>query len=633
MAGACALARKRLTDFVGGLQQGGTAEKIGAGIKAGMIFGVSAPAKGLVGNASFGGLRMLAEQPLEAGVDYLLSLGRSAATGFTVPTHQFREVVSAMDAEGFKAFGGGIGKGVGTVRQGMAAGRAAVKGLPPGTAFADKIAAYMDEVSLHLAADAQKNGINNPTTKIQSPAARAFVQTAFSAVEAVDRPFFEGAFDMSVYMQAKLGAVRQGLKASDPRFAAEVQRLLAAPTDEMKLRALDDAMYATFKGKPAAAAMIERGRKYVQGLADNGDTAEKRIGGAMLSLAMDVTVPFTGVPTDIVSKAAARTPLGLVSPRMAGGVMDMATGKAGGQAKVARAVAPAAIGSGLLYAGYQLARDGLLTGAPSSSSNERADNLATRGDYSIKIGGQWVDIRTLGPVAIPLLVGADLARKQAKSPDAGVMDMAAAGAGSVGKAVVENSFAQGIKRTIEAAQDPENKAGALFAGAIPVPSILGQVTRAIDDTPREANGVGQRLMARTPLGLLLPAKGTPLGDAPKKSVIERVSPMLGFPTKQDRDTPEMAEVRRLGLSIGMPERKTSVNNKSVEIPREAYGQMLERQGERVIPAIQRLMANPTYQAVDDEEKRRRLRITIDRQRDAARRPIRRDIRALLNAQQ
>ncbi len=631
MAGACVLARKRLTDFVGGLAQGGTAEKIGAGIKAGMIFGVSAPAKGLVGNASFGGLRMLAEQPMEAGVDYLLSLGRSAATGFTVPTHQFREVVSAMDADGFKAFGGGIGKGVGTVRDGMKAGAQAVKGLAPGTPFAEKIAAYIDEISLHLAADAQKNGINNPTTRIQSPAARAFVQTAFAAVEAVDRPFFEGSFDMSVYMQAKLGAVRQGFKKGDPRFEVEVQRLLAAPTDEMKLRALDDAMYATFKGKPAAAAMIERGRKFVQQMADEGDTSGKRVGGMMASLAMDVTVPFTGVPTDIVSKAAARTPLGLVSPRMIGGVIDMAKGKAGGQAAVARAVAPAALGTGMIALGYQWARDGKLTGAPSSSSNERADNSATRGDYSIKVGGQWVDIRTLGPVAIPLLVGADLARKQAKSPEAGAMDMAAAGAGSVGKAVVENSFAQGIKRTIEAAQDPENKMGALAAGAVPIPSLLGQVTRAIDDTPREANGIGQRLMARTPLGLLLPAKGTPLGEAPKKSVVERISPMLGFPTKQDRDTPEMAEVRRLGLSVGMPERKTSINNQSVEIPREVYGKMLDTQGDRVLPAIRRLMADSAYIAVDDEEKKRRLRITIQRQKDAARNPIRRDIRSLLKS--
>ena len=630
MAGACALARKRLTDFVSGLSQGGTAEKVGAGIKAGMIFGVSAPAKGLAGNASFAGLRMLAEQPLEAGVDYLLSLGRSAATGFKVPPHHFREVVNALDMDGLRAFGGGLGKGVATTVGGVKSGVRAVKRLAPGTPFADRIAAFVGEVSLHLSVNPLKNGINNPVTKIQSPAGRAFVQTAFAAVEAVDRPFFEGAFDVSLYMQAKLSAVRQGLKRADPRFEAEVQRLLRSPTDEMKARALDDAIYTTFKGKPAAAQMIERGRKFVQQLADEGETTAQRVGGAAASLAMDVTVPFTGVPTDIVSKAAARTPLGLVSPRMVGGVIDMAKGRAGGQAAVARAVAPAAIGSGMLYIGYQLAREGRLIGGPSSSSNERADNSATRADYSVKLGGQWVDLRTLGPVAIPLLVGADLARKQQKSPDSGAAEMLAAGAGSVGKAVVENSFAQGIKRTIEAAQDPENKAGALLAGAIPIPSILGQVTRAFDDTPREARGIGEKLMARTPLSVLLPAKGTPFGTAPSKSLLERVSPMTGFTVKQDRDTPEMQEVRRLGLSVGLPERTTSVRGQSVEIPREDYAKMLESQGERVLPAIRRLMDSPAYQAVPDEEKKRRLRITIDRQRDAARNPIRRNIAALLN---
>jgi hypothetical protein len=93
----------------------------------------------------------------------------------------------------------------------------------------------------------------------------------------------------------------------------------------------------------------------------------------------------------------------------------------------------------------------------------------------------------------------------------------------------------------------------------------------------------------------------------------------------------MAEVRRLGLSVGMPERKTSINNQSVEIPREVYGKMLDTQGDRVLPAIRRLMADSAYIAVDDEEKKRRLRITIQRQKDAARNPIRRDIRSLLKS--
>ncbi len=630
MAGACVLARKRLTDFVGSLQKAGVAEKAGAGIKAIMLLGISAAAKGFKGNLEFGGARFLAEQPLEAGIDYLVSLGKSASTGFKVPTHEFREVVNGLDWQGAKAYGRGIARGAGDVRAAHRGGMAAAKGLPQGTPWREVVAAYADEASLRLAADAQKIGMNNPTTKIQSPVGRTVVKAAFGAVEAVDRPAFEGALDASLYMQSKLSAVRQGLKSSDPRFDAEVQRLMAAPTDEMLARSMDDAIYVTFKGKSQIAQKLEQARRSLQlAAADPKATTKKRLGSGALSLAMDVTVPFTGVPSDILNKAVARTPLGFVGA--AADAVAMAKGEVGAQAAFSRSLGNATAGSGLIYLGYQWAREGKLRGAPSSSSNERADESMTGDSYSYKVNGQWVNISDLGPHAIPLAVGAALAKKQERDPSANALDLAGAGAGSIGKSLVETSFMQGTKRMIEGVQDPENKMGAVIAGALPIPALAGQLTRAIDGQPREAMSTGDKVLARTPLGATLPEKGTPLGAAEPRTGLERIAPLLGMRITKDRDTPEMAEVRRLGLSVGMPERKTSINNQSVEIPREVYGKMLDAQGDRVLPAIRRLMADSAYIAVDDEEKKRRLRITIQRQKDAARNPIRRDIRSLLKS--
>lgn len=212
MAMACQVARQRLATFVGGLKQGGTAEKAGSVVKAGMLAGVSAPLKGLVGNTAWGGFRVLAQQPVEAGMDYLQSVARSASTGFKVKPHELREVVSSLDADGLRAYGSGFRRGAKVVGDGMASGRKAAQALPPGTPFAERIAAFTDEVTAYLNADKDAIGMNNPNARIQSPGWRAFTQSAFGAVEAVDRPYFMAAGDMSVYMQAKLSAVRQGLK-------------------------------------------------------------------------------------------------------------------------------------------------------------------------------------------------------------------------------------------------------------------------------------------------------------------------------------------------------------------------------------------------------------------------------------
>lgn len=614
MAMACQVARQKLAMYVDSLKQGGAAEKTGAVIKAGMIGGISAPAKGLVGNLAWGGFRTLAQQPVEAGMDYIQSVARSAKTGFKVKPHELREVVSALDADGLKAYGSGFKKGAALVKQGMDAGKKAMQALPPGTPFAERIAAYTDELSAYLNADKNAVGMNNPTTRIQSPGWRAFTQGAFAAVEAVDRPFFVAAGDMSIYMQAKLAAVKQGLKSSDPRFKAEVDALMKNPTDEMKLRALDDAMYATFKDKPQIALVIERGRKALQSEADKA-TGAKKAGAMAASVGMDLVMPFTGVPSSIVAKAASLSPLGLVSPKMVGT-----------QAQRSQALANVAIGSSMIALGYQMAKDGRLTGAASSASNERADNDLTRANYSVKLGDQWVDIRTLGPVAIPLFVGAAMARKTDKEPDASATDLALTGAGSIGKSVVENSFLQGTKRAIEAVQEPEGKGAAFAAGLVPIPALLGQVSRAVDDTPREAKTVGERLMARTPLSLLLPEKQTPTGTAPEKTLGERLSPFSPLGVKQDRDTPAFKELRRLGLALGMPERTTSINNKKVEIPREQYAQMLESQG-RLLERLNALISDETgpYNRMSDEQKKNYLRKRLEFIRDTARKPVRSEL--------
>jgi hypothetical protein len=618
-------ARAALATYVDSLNQPGAASQIGSLVKTNMLAGVSAPAKGIFGNIPFAGFKVLAQQPAEAGIDAVQSWVRSARTGFKVKPHEFREVVNALDFEGLRSYKGGFKKGIKTITDGHTEGRAAMKNMPPGTPFADRIAEYTGKMQLQLQADASRLGINTPTNlaRTRNSGLRAYMEGTFGAVEAVDRPFFEGAFDMSVYMQAKLSAVRQNLKGVARQ--AEIERLLKNPTAEMELRALDDAMYATFKDRPEVAKGLERMRGYLQSVADDIDnTRDKRIGAGVSAVLMDAIMPFTGVPSSIVAKGTSIGPLGLLSPKMFGT-----------QAQRSRAIANAAIGTPMIYAGMKLAEAGILTGSPSRSSNQRADDNDTgRGSYKLKVNGNWVDLRTVGPPAFPFFVGADIYSKLKREPDAGFLDVASTGAASIGRALVENSFAQGTSRAIEAVKD-ENKGAAFFAGlgGIAVPSVVSQASRAIDDKPREAKTFGEKIQARTPLSMLLPEKLTPRGSPPGKTIAERLSPFSPIPITKDRSTVATEEIRRLGLSVGLPERTTGIDNESVEIPREQYEGMVNRQGDSLFAAAERLIANPQYQALTDEEKKDRMRKLINRERDKARKPVRSELRRSLGLEQ
>lgn len=623
MASACALARQRLATFVAQLEPATVADKAGSAIKGGMIGGISAPLKGVVGNLTWGGYKVLAQQPLEAGIDYLQSLGRSIATGGTVKPHEFREVVNALDAGGMRAYGRGFGIGSRTIREGVKAGRDAVRALPPGSGFGKTIAAFMDEVTLRMNTDVTRLGINTPTqVRIQNPTMRAVVEGSFALVEASDRPFFEAAFEMSHYMQAKLAAVRQGLKGA--ARDAEIDRLIANPTDEMATRALLDAQYATFKDKGALASGIENfRRRLVQLASDPKGTPGTRGGAASLKIAMDLIVPFTGVPTSIVNKGVSMSPLGLLSPRM----LD-------GQAGRSRALANVTLGTSMIAAGYALAKDGLLEGPPPRATNERQDTDATREFNAVRLGDQWLQINELGPLAMPLFVGAALARQQTAEPEASVADRAATAAAAAGRSVAENSFLQGTRRAIEAMGD-ENKGEAFAAGLAGglIPAAVGQAARIMDPVDREATTFGERLQNRIPgLRSQLPARGTPFGPQPARTAVERLNNVLPLRLTPDRSTPETEELRRLGVSVGTrPRMVQGAGNERVPLPQDVYDDVLARRAESVLPTIRQVMADPTYQTLSDVEKRQVLQRVVRATKEYSDAPARDAARRLVGA--
>jgi hypothetical protein len=606
--GLCALARAKLAKYVAELRAASTREKAVTAAKAGFVGSVVTPMRAVAGNASWGFFRHLLQQPAEAGVDHLMAFAKSARTGFEVPTAQFRQVVSALDADGLRVMTKGFKEGASPLSEaareaakGGRADRAAGVGRP--TAFGHMIQRFVSELSTRLDADAVAKVAEHDAVRYQSPVAQTAIDGAFAILEAADRPWWKLAFDSSVYMQAKLQAVREGLTGAEAK--ARAATAFAQPTMEMLMRATDDANYATFKDRnvlSTTATSLKRGLAAAAEKAPDAGASpytrglqrSRQLSAKAASVGADLVLPFTGVPSSVAAKIGEVSPLGLLSPRLLGG-----------QAHAARALATAGLGSAMWAAGYALARAGEVTGAPPTSPKEKAQWEAERRQpWSVQIDGHWVGLQALGPAAIPLFMGANLARIADEDPDAGAATMAGKQAGFAAQVLTQQTYLQTVGRLIDAVQDPTNKGAAFAEGLIPVPAVIGQANRAADPYVREQNGVGQRLLAELPGGTFaLPKKLDEFGEPITRTPVERLSAIASpFPVREARDTPLLAELRRLRVSPGKPGKNATALGVSVPRSDTEYHQLLADVGPKTKAALEELVSSPEYQAANDEDR-------------------------------
>ena len=634
MAAPCQAARYKLASYVASLSTSDAAFQASSMYKAALIGTPKTMLTQVAGNAPFAVLRM-AQSPLRAAYDVGESFLKSVSTGMKVSPREFREVANTLTTGGVQAFGHGFAAGVGdsanAVKQSIAAGRA----LAPGTPFGERISAAMDEMSAHLQNPALQGKVLEGRGAITNPYMRVLVEGAFAAMEAMDKPFYEGAAQMSLYAQGKVNAIRQGLQGA--ALDKEIARLVANPTDEMQLRAVADANFATFKDKNKIAQGAEAFRHtFARAIEAEPEIASawgnmvaraKRIGGRAGLAAMDLTIPFTGVPTSVAGKYLSLTPLGALDVQK----------WLGGQESRSLAFANTVMGVGGMALGYDLYNRGVLTGQVSQSPGLRDDQAKAAGipANALKIGNDWVVLTKLGPPVAGILMGASLAEMHKQKPEAGVPEQGAAMAASAGRSLLDNTFLQNAKQTLDAIQDPQSKSASFIASLIPVPSALAQTARLVDPTPHETRTIAQRVQNKLPFAsMLLPRGQGPLGDLPDRPWTERIGDALSpVQIRESRDTPALAELRRLGIAIGMPERQTGVGGKSVAIPDDEYRAMVNRQGADLNAMLTDIMTGPEtgaeYQSLSDDEKRHVLKRFLSNKRDDARGTTRANIAALL----
>lgn len=634
MPDSCALARQRLIDFVANLKRSTTSERIISGIKAAYVGGPMTVEKGLAGSMTWAVFDQLVTKPLSVVADKFAAVAQSALGGFKVNPRELRSTAFALDPVGLALGARGLKQGVEPMKEAIAAGRAywaAAQGGSGWTRMRESLGALVDELRVQQEAQHLDTGVlDRPlgSSALGGTGAPAgphrwsdiAVQGIFGLIDTVHgRPWYWLAHNLSLWSQAKVMAMREGLSGAE--LLARARQLAEAPTDEMRLRAHDDGLYAAFKDRrllTEAAETFKRGIRqaanrpvdetasaYVQGSA-----RMKRAAAKGLHYVVETNLPFTGVPSSIAMKGVDLSPLG--------GMLALLPGA--DRRYVMETLARAGVGSAMMYLGYRLHQLGFLTGPRPAGQAGTQWDTEHKQEWAMKFSadGDWHSMKNFMPFALPAMIGASISAANAMNRRAGAEDETATAQiaripAYVGQAVTAQTYLMQVQRIIEALKDPNAKFSNLLASQVPVPQLVGDVTRAIDPVVRQADTFRDQLVRHVPIAsTTLPPRVDELGrplrtdDGP----LGRLTSIVDV-TKTTRPfaTPGLTEMDRLGITMGQPPKTVSVPDAEGRMQKqrldpERWRQLVRDVGPATLEQIDQMVTSPDWRnpQLSDEDR-------------------------------
>jgi hypothetical protein len=404
------------------------------------------------------------------------------------------------------------------------------------------------------------------------------------------------AFFKAVNYQSELHgmAFRQAAmegKKGKPR-ASRIAEILSNPTEELKLKATEEALYRVFQkdlGEPGKAMVKLRDK--VPGLR--------------------YIIPFLKTPINIAKYGLERTPMNfpLVFKKMMKGELK------GGDASAE--LAKPLMGSLIGATAFMYAKEGLITGGGPRDRNERAA-LYRAGwqPYSIKVGDTYYSYGRLEPLGMVLGLSADAAEIWDTYDNKGKESIASLIAVSVGQNLLNKTFMRGLSDAFKAVSDPGRygeRWTQRFAGTL-IPTGVATFTRAIDPILKKPENHLEALMRRAP-GLsdnVLPRRdlwGQPIKIGEGGFMERLLSPVYRSKVSDDKVDNEIV---RMGLKIGLP----TATIKRVKLTPEEYDQYVKLSGERSKKRLDSLVALPDYEKISGKGKEYRIKQIIKHERNA-----------------
>lgn len=430
-------------------------------------------------------------------------------------------------------------------------------------------------------------------------AAQRYVDTVFGLMGAADRPYYYSQLRNTLHDLAKADAINKGLKG-DAR-EAHIQEFIKNPPADAFQTATNAAEKSIFANDTALSRIAGGVRNAVQDR-------------PLASAAVNVVMPFTKVPSAVITRMVDYTPVGAVKTLIKGinnvkktGVLD--------QRAFVEGMAEAGTGTGVILIGHELAKNGLMTGNyPTDPNEQELWKLEGKQANSIKVGGKWLSMNYASPAGQLLQTGAQIHDAQQQGQGgAGLLGTAAAG---TGKTILNQSFLQGVQGPLDALNDPQRSASKYVkqqAGSV-VPTLVGDIAKATDPNQRQTNSVPDAIKAKIP-GLnqtLLPkqdAFGNPL-PRPSSSINTLVNPFR--PSDVREQTPLTKELQRLqdqqlGVMPDTNQKTLTVGKDKIKLTPQQLFDKNNKVGQQVQSAWNQIISDPGYKNLSDEDKQKALR--------------------------
>ncbi len=439
-----------------------------------------------------------------------------------------------------------------------------------------------------------EKAMSKMTGKEIQPFGEALRQVTYDLLEKGDAPFVKSAFvdSLSQYCAAKGITTKEGITREAIDFATA------------------NAMEATFKNANLIASLINK---------------VKRESSPGVAMAVDVLIPFTTTPANIMHLMGDYSPIGFAKM----------FAKDGPAAKI-DAFSKATVGSAIMGLGIALRNAGIITGGEDDDKDKAALDKATgRGNYSIggKVSYDWAQ-----PAGSLLAFGAEIADALKGHDDwmsAAFNALYTAGDSAFGLSIFQNviSVLKGSGKPTQQLIDSILEGGATQL----VPGLAGDIAKIIDGTVRSTYTGGNvvddtaaKVKAVTPfLSKSLPESVNVKGETNTRgNLAERTFNTLINPfnvTRGKRNEVD-EEIYRLYNSTGSKTFFPSVSPYKVEYDSKEYSMdgndretFQKIQGQKYYELAKPLLDSEMYKSLTDEQKANVLNSVRDFALDAAKR--------------
>lgn len=393
------------------------------------------------------------------------------------------------------------------------------------------------------------------------------VRTPGRALTAEDEFFKTIGYRMELHAQAlrqAAGEVNAG-KLAESQLKTRIAEIIANPPENIRMTAVDSAMYQTFTNAPGKLAQsIGRLTSHYP--------------------ALKVILPFTRTPANILNFTFERTP---IAPLMSSFRANISAGGA----RRDLALAQAALGTGAMMTFADLTMNGHVSGrGPVDKGVKQA--MAREGwqPYSVKLGDRWFSYNRLDPIGSLIGLSADVVETFMNAQhdaldDVDTEKLAVASSLAFAGNLTNKTYLSGLSSIIEALNDPQRSADSWaqrLAGSI-VPAGVAQIERLEDPVVREVYSMMDAIRARTPgLSDELPARldlwGEPVStESGLGKPFDALSPVYSRGSKNE---PIDQELLRLEANVTMPPRRTSFKGATIDLSQypKAYARYIQLAG-------------------------------------------------------